>query len=91
VGEYFLEKLVELGSRFEGFVTNARGKGLMCAFDLPDGDKRGEFLSKAKEFGMLGLGCGERTIRFRPPLNITKEEVDEANDLVVKTLDAIKG
>jgi L-lysine 6-transaminase len=89
VGEYLLGRLGELGVKFEGFVTNARGKGLMCAFDLPDGDKRGDFLAKAKEFGMLAIGCGDRTVRFRPPLNLTREVVDEAIDVAEKSLKAI--
>jgi L-lysine 6-transaminase len=32
------------------------------------------------------LGCGEKSIRFRPPLNITDEELDEGLHVVEKVL-----
>jgi L-lysine 6-transaminase len=91
VGDYMLERLQGLCEKYEGFVTNARGKGLFCAFDLPDGGARKKFLDEARSHGMLGLGCGERTVRFRPPLNITREEVDEGVDISDKSLKAITG
>lgn len=91
VGDYLLERFRELGDKYEGFVTNARGKGLMCAFDLPAGDTRGDFLKKARELGMIALGCGERTVRLRPPLNLTRDEVDEGVDIADKTLRALAG
>jgi L-lysine 6-transaminase len=89
VGEYMLKKLDEVRDRFEGFVSNTRGKGLMVAFDLPDGDTRKRLLGKAKDLGMLVIGCGQRTVRFRPPLTLTKDEVDEGIDILVRALEAI--
>ena len=50
-----------------------RGRGLMIAFDLPDADARNRFLEKAKT-KMTLLGCGERSIRLRPSLILTKDE-----------------
>jgi len=88
VGDYMLEKLDEVHGRFDGFVSNTRGKGLMVAFDLPDGDVRNRLLGNAKDLGMLAIGCGERTVRFRPPLNLTKDEVDEAVDILGRALEA---
>jgi L-lysine 6-transaminase len=90
VGDYLLGRFQELGEKFDGFVSNARGTGLMCAFDLPDGDLRGQFLDKAKENGMLALGCGERTVRLRPPLNMTQAEVDEGVAIAERSLNAVK-
>jgi L-lysine 6-transaminase len=91
VGEYLLDRFHELGDEYAGFVTNPRGKGLMCAFDLPDGAARGRFLTQARRFGMIVLGCGERTVRLRPPLNMTKAEADEAFDIAQRTIEAISG
>ncbi len=85
VGAYLLEKLQALQADHEG-VSNARGAGLMAAFDLPDGDVRGRFLEKARENGLLIVGCGERSVRFRPPLNLTRDEVDEGIDIIDRTL-----
>ena len=38
--------------------SNARGRGLMCAMDLPDGATRDAVADKAYELGMVILGCG---------------------------------
>jgi L-lysine 6-transaminase len=91
VGGYLVGKLEQLRGDYDGFVTNPRGLGLFAAFDMPDGDLRGKLLGKARENGMLIVGCGDRTVRFRPPLNITKEEVDEGIDIIRKSIGQIKG
>jgi L-lysine 6-transaminase len=90
VGDYLKQKLVALSGEYEGFVTSARGAGLFAAFDLPDGDLRGQLLGKARENGMLIVGCGERTVRFRPPLNLTTEEVDEGIEILRKSIGQIR-
>ncbi|MFQ5717815.1 MAG: aminotransferase class III-fold pyridoxal phosphate-dependent enzyme, partial [Nitrospinales bacterium] len=82
VGTYFLGELAKIQGEFEGQITNVRGRGLMIAFDLPDGAKRTEFLNIAFENGLVALGCGQRSVRFRPALNLTRELVDEALETV---------
>ena len=90
VGEHLLNKLVALQSEFPEIISNARGRGLMCAFDLPDAEFRKKFLKKVYENGAVMIGCGERSIRFRPPLTITKDEVDEGIEIIRKTLLELK-
>jgi L-lysine 6-transaminase len=34
------------------------------------------------ERGVIILGCGTRSLRFRPPLDITSAEIDEALELL---------
>jgi L-lysine 6-transaminase len=61
----------------------------MCAFDLPSPEKRDAVKKKLYENNVIILGCGSQTIRFRPPLVISSEEIDEALaaiEKVVKTL-----
>ncbi|MFO7769218.1 MAG: L-lysine 6-transaminase [bacterium] len=81
VGGYLLEGLSGLQEEFS-MVTNVRGRGLLCAFDLPDGGMRDEFLNRAYSEGILILGCGTRSIRFRPPLQTTREHVDDGLEAV---------
>lgn len=69
-----------------GLMSNARGLGLMIAFDLPDGEKRGQVHRKLIESGLLLLTCGPRSIRFRPALNLGPGEADTALDIVRRTL-----
>jgi len=91
VGAYLCEKLDGLREAFPDLVSNTRGVGLFAAFDLPDGDTRGRFFDKARENGLLIVGCGERSVRFRPPLNLTREEVDEGIDIITRSLGQISG
>jgi L-lysine 6-transaminase len=74
-GGYLLTELQVLADRHAALVSNARGRGLMCAIDLPDGKVRDEVITRMREKQVLLLPCGERTIRFRPALNITTDEL----------------
>lgn len=76
VGKVLQRRLAEISERFD-FVTNPRGRGLMCAFDLPDTETRDRLRKVAFDKGLLILGCGISTLRFRPRLAITESELDE--------------
>jgi L-lysine 6-transaminase len=39
--------------------------------------------------GMIILPCGHRSLRFRPPLDITRAEVDEAMTILLKAVDHV--
>ncbi len=86
VGEYFLKKLEETQEEFPELVSNARGRGLMLAFDLPTTELRNKLHRKIFENGALVLKAGEKSIRFRPSLIIKKEEVEEAIRIIKKSL-----
>ena len=75
VGEFLLDGLKKLAQKYPDHISAARGKGLMCAFDLKDGASR-EWLRKALyDEGVIVLTCGDQSLRFRPHLNVTKEEI----------------
>ncbi len=78
VGAYLLERLRELQREFPSRVSNARGRGLLCAFDCPSREARDALILRARDQRMLVLSCGERSIRLRPALNLSREEADEA-------------
>ena len=73
------------------FISNARGLGLFCAFDLPDSACRDALLTTIIKHGLLVLKCGTKTIRFRPPLNVTKEEIDKAAGIIEASIKEYKG
>lgn len=78
VGGYALEKLGELASSHPG-MDNVRGRGLMCAFDLPDADTREAVRQRLYEQErVIMLPSGERSLRFRPVLDFTRDHVDDA-------------
>ncbi|MFQ6678686.1 MAG: L-lysine 6-transaminase [Fidelibacterota bacterium] len=84
-GDYLLSKLQELQST-NGSVSNVRGRGLFCAFDLPNGDIRDQLINHIADEGALMLGCGKQSIRFRPHLNITRDEIDIGLDIIQRAL-----
>ncbi len=73
-GAHLLAELEKLQGENADRISNARGRGLMCAFDLPDTDTRDRFKKLAFENGMLILGSGRRSIRFRPTLSVGKKK-----------------
>jgi L-lysine 6-transaminase len=81
VGTYFLEQLREL-QQYEPMISAVRGRGLLLAFDLPDPETRERFWKGLFDLGVLTLRSGERSIRFRPALDITAAVVDEAMGLI---------
>ncbi len=85
VGELFRQGLVELETDFDA-VTNARGRGLMLAFDLPDKAARNEFRGRCWDAGLATLACGPRSIRFRPALIFTEEDVERALGILREVL-----
>lgn len=84
-GEYLQSQLLAMQGECD-LISGTRGMGLMCAFDLPTYEMRDRMIEKAKDHGLLILKCGERAIRLRPALNVTRAEIDEAVDLMRKSL-----
>ncbi len=91
MGDILLKGLQELGQEFPELVSNVRGRGLMCAIDLPNGDVRAALRNELYTNGVVALGCGVRSIRFRPPLNINAAEIAEGLDAFRKSLRSLSG
>ena len=89
LGEYLLSRLVTMSHDFPGFVLNPRGLGLFAAFDLPSSTERDKVCSKAIDEKLLILASGDQSVRFRPHLNVKKEEIDIALDLLYKVVSEI--
>ncbi len=76
VGDWLLGELVALAERHADVASNVRGRGLMCALDLPDARVRDVAQRLLQEEHVLALPCGERSIRFRPALDVTEPELE---------------
>jgi L-lysine 6-transaminase len=86
VGEHLLRGLQSVQKELGGAMENARGRGMMIAFDLPTPELRGKAHDRLLANGLLLLTCGPRSIRFRPPLNLTAAEADTGLEIVRKSL-----
>ncbi len=85
-GRHLLYRIEALQDEFDGYISNARGRGLLCAFDLPSADDRDQIISKIMDNGALILGCGEKSIRFRPSLTISTDEIDNGIEIIEQSL-----
>jgi len=85
VGAYLKDNLANLAQQFDQ-MSNVRGRGLLCSFDFPTKEMRNAFIAKGLEKNVMFLGCGERTIRFRPALCIEQKHIDEGLTVMEKIL-----
>ena len=88
VGPYLLNKLNALKEKYP-VVGDVRGIGLMVGVEFikdpetkePDGELRDRVEERCFKSGLIIMGCGTNTMRFAPPLCITKEEIDEGVEI----------
>lgn len=88
-GAYILKRLEELKSE-SNIIGDVRGKGLMIGMEIvssqndakPAPDKAVEVITCSWKRGIAVITCGVSTIRITPPLNITRELVDSALDII---------
>lgn len=93
VGQYTLAKLKEMMERHPS-LGEVRGIGLMIGVEFvkdrqthqPDVKVRDRVVEEAFQRGLLLLGCGKSTIRFSPPLNTSRSEVDEGLEIFEEAL-----
>jgi L-lysine 6-transaminase len=91
VGEALLGGLKRLGDEFPELVSNVRGRGLMCAFDLPTKQMRDLLRAELYSRAIVLLGSGMRSVRFRPPLTMSEREVAEGLDGFREALKSLSG
>ena len=74
---YFNQELEKFFSDHRDMFTQKVGIGMMCGLRVKDADTLSAIISNAKDNGVMVLKAGRNTLRFLPPLTITKEEIDE--------------
>lgn len=84
LGEYFLERLVEIPSPH---VREVRGKGLMIGMELkPEAGGARRFAELLRERGILVKETHENVLRFAPPLVIDRETIDWSIPYITEVL-----
>ncbi|MFH1453294.1 MAG: L-lysine 6-transaminase [Armatimonadota bacterium] len=89
MGEKFIKGLYDLQKKYPDKVSNVRGKGLFTAFDLPTTQMRDKYLTKLRNNNFIGLASGHTGIRFRPHLDVDENIINEALQVLEKTLKEI--
>ena len=84
LGDYFMERLVALKSKH---VKEIRGKGLWIGVELkPELGGARAYCERLRDRGLLCKETHVDTIRFAPPLVITREEIDWAIERIAEVL-----
>ena len=84
MGNYWLDKLNTLCAKYD-FIDSPRGLGLMRAVNVKH-DLAPAIVQQALEHGLLLNSTSATTLRMLPPLIVTQADLDEAADLLDKTL-----
>ena len=85
-GDYLKLGLESLQKNYPETVFNVRNRGLFGAFDLKSGEERDKSIELIVKEGAIMLGCGTKTIRFRPHLNVSRTEIDQGIDMINQAL-----
>lgn len=82
LGDYFLAQLKTIKSNA---ILAVRGKGLFIALDINTAIiSSNEVVKRLVAAGLLSLNTRNKSIRLLPPLNITKDEIDQAFMIIKK-------
>ncbi len=93
MGEYFKKRLVELQEKHR-LIGDVRGLGLMLAIELVKDrktkafahDEREKIVTEASRMGLILLGCGKSGIRLIPSLNVSREQIDVAVEILDRAI-----
>ncbi|EME26983.1 4-aminobutyrate aminotransferase [Galdieria sulphuraria] len=90
-GNFVKMELERISRETPFLVANVRGSGTFLAFDMPNAATRDQLLFEMRQKGVQMGGCGEVTIRLRPPLIFKQQDANiliETLELVLKNLKA---
>ena len=86
MGNHLSKCLNDLQANHPNIVSNVRNKGLFGAFDLNDEEQRDSLVGAILNEGAMMRGCGTKSIRFRPHLNITEQEMNDGFSMIDKAI-----
>jgi len=75
-GKLLMDGLQQLQQRYPGIMSNVRGTGTFCAYDIVNVDKRTQLVSKMRNSGVEMGVSGERSVRLRPHLIFAEHHVN---------------
>ena len=90
---YFDNKMDELivdDNKGSSVILSKKGSGMLRGFQLKEKFAAGDFGNISREKGLLLVGAAENTIRLLPPLNTSKEEIDQAFEILSEVIKEIK-
>lgn len=81
LGKYFLDELKTYKKQHKS-VEDVRGMGLLLVMEFQTAKQRDKVAENCLKKGLLLIGCGEKSLRFLPPLNVKKREINQALEIL---------
>lgn len=85
-GKVLFNELRNLHGEFPDIINNIRHRGLFAAFDFLKPEIRAKFLEKTMQNGLIILPCGDKSIRFRPALDIKADTILNGINIIKESL-----
>ena len=82
ISKYFHIKLNKLKKLYPNIIKNIRGKGLLIGIQLHTDQTK--FIKKLMDNKLLTIRAAENVVRILPPLNVKKNEIDQAIKILNK-------
>ena len=85
-----MDALINDDDKVSPVILCKKGSGMLRGFHLTENFAAGDFGNISREKGLLLVGAAENTIRLLPPLNTSKEEIDQAFEILSEVVKEIK-
>ena len=82
ISKYFLVNLNKIKEKYPGVIKEIRGRGLLIGIQLHT--DQANFIKKLMENKLLTIRAAENVVRILPPLNVRKNEIDQALKIIKK-------
>ncbi len=82
ISKYFLVNLNKIKEKYPGVIKEIRGKGLLIGIQLHTDQTN--FIKKLMDNKLLTIRAAENVVRILPPLNVKKNEIDQAIKVIKK-------
>ena len=87
ISKYFLLNLNKIKEKYPGVIKEIRGRGLLIGIQLHT--DQANFIKKLMENRLLTIRAAENVVRILPPLNVKKNEIDQALKIIQKVCSEI--
>ena len=88
ISKYFLLNLNKIKEKYPRVIKEIRGRGLLIGIQLHT--NQANFIKKLMENKLLTIRAVENVVRVLPPLNVKKNEIDQALKIIKKVCSEVK-
>ncbi len=87
LSKYFLSNLNKIKNQYPKIIKDIRGRGLLIGIQLHTNQVK--FIEKLMENKLLTIRAAENVVRILPPLNVKKNEINQALSIIKKVCSEI--